>query len=408
MARVGLVTALLPPDVGGTQVLVWRLFQRHPGLVIVSGAADSTPSSQEGYSALVAPTLHLPYPRLRGYRYGLAPVLGALSGAWLATALIRVTRFLKAQQVDHVVSIPHQGPFALLGILAARRLGIAHTLYILDAWEEGSTGPVERALIRWGLREAARMPRSRLAVVSPALGAHYRKAFGFRDITWIPNPGPLPAELPATRPEPRPFVLFTGGVKRFNVATLGRVVRSIRQCKVVEKLILTGHTSAFVDPSDPQAGPDDRTESRLCSPAEISLLQRQAAVLLVATNVDDVSQTSLGYLPGRLPEYVSTRRPILLIGPQGSDAARAVRHWRLGQTTSSQDETELARLLDTLATQAMNESGGGGVTTHHDQFLELFSREEARRRLFGEPSPVPLSSAAAALGAEFELPLMRS
>ncbi len=403
MPRVGLVTALLPPLVGGTQMLVWRLFQGDPNLVVVSGVSENALSSNgdsaEACSALNVPTLYLPYPRLRGYRYGLAPVLGALSSVWLTRALMRVTRFLRAQAVDHVVSIPHQGPFALLGLLAARRLGIAHTFYILDAWEEGATGPVERAFIRWALRHAARMPRSRLAAVSPALGDHYRRAFGFRDVTWIPNPGPLPVERARIHSETRPFVLFTGAVKPFNVAALRAVARSIRRCKVIEKLIVTGHSAGFADSLGAPADVSDCVESRLCTSEEISILQTQAAVLLIATNVDDTSQTSLGYLPGRLPEYVSTRRPILLIGPQDSDAARAVRHWRLGPTTTSQDETELAELFDNLAVQGVD--AGPGVTTPRDLFLEVFSRAEARRRLLDEPS-APVSGAAATLAAEFE------
>jgi hypothetical protein len=389
--------------VGGTQVLVWRLFQGDPRLAVVSGVPKSAlPADGDHYAALAAPTLYLPYPRLRGYRYGLAPALGLASSAWLAWALARVTRFFRSQSVDHVVSIPHAGPFALLGLLAAQRLRIAHTLYILDAWEEAATGPIERAFIRWGLRLAARMPRSRLAVVSPALGAHYRRAFGFRDVTWVPNPAPLSSEGRApAQPQSKPFVLFTGAVKPFNIETLRCVARSIRKCKLIETLILTGHTSGLMGPSSPGADADARIEYRLCSPEEIATLQRQASVLLVATNPDDASQTSLGYLPGRLPEYASTRRPILLIGPHASDAARAVRHWRLGPTTTSQDETELAQLFDDLAAQAMNPEPHLAVA-HHDQFLEVFSREEARRRLFAEPSPRPLSVEAAALAAEFE------
>ena len=56
-------------------------------------------------------------------------------------------------------------------------------------------------------------------------------------------------------------------------------------------------------------------------------MQREASVLLVATNVVDDSLAGLGYMPGRLPEYVAAGRPILLIGPESSEAARAVRHW---------------------------------------------------------------------------------
>jgi hypothetical protein len=402
VARVGLVTALLPPSIGGTQVLVWRLFQGDPELAVVAGVPQSPPSSDEAYSPLAAPTLWLPYPRLRGYRYGLAPALGAYAVGWLAAALVRVVRFLRAQGVDHVVSIPHQGPFALLGLLAARQLGVAHTLYILDAWEEGATGPVERALIHWGLRYAARMPRSRVAVVSPALGDHYRDQFGFRDVTWIPNPAPLPEERFAIAAAvPEPIVVFTGGIKPFNLDTIRLVVRSVRKCKVVKRLILTGQVDHFAETLRAHGELHDRVEFRLCSRAEIAALQAQAAVLLVATNAGDTSRTSLGYLPGRLPEYVSTRRPILLIGPHGSEAARAVRHWALGPTTTSQDEGELADLLDAMAMRAMNGGDGDAAPAQHDLFLELFSRQEARRRLLGGPA-APLSRAASELGAAFE------
>jgi hypothetical protein len=168
-------------------------------------------------------------------------------------------------------------------------------------------------------------------------------------------------------------------------------------------LILTGHSAGIVDALRAPGDAADRIEVRLCSAPEIAALQRQASVLLIATNVDDASQTSLGYLPGRLPEYVATRRPILLIGPEESDASRAVRHWRLGPTITSQDEIAIAALLDQLASQGGNEESTQPATGR-DLFLEVFSRHEARRRLLGEAG-APLSDAAAALAVEFERPL---
>ena len=80
---------------------------------------------------------------------------------------------------------------------------------------------------------------------------------------------------------------------------------------------------------------------------------------------------------------MSTHRPILLIGPRDSDAARAVRHWRLGPTTTSQDEAELAALLDAVAVQESG-AGAGDVASPRELFLEVFSRNEARRRLLGD------------------------
>ncbi len=407
--RVGLVTALLPPIVGGTQVLIGRLFQGDDRLAVVSGVSQQALASQQGYAALAVPTLYQPYPRLRGYRFGFGPALGVYAAAWLAKSLPRVVRFLQREGVEHVVSVPHQGPFALLGLLAARQLGIAHTLYILDAWEEAETGFVERKLVRWGLRVAARTAGSRLAAVSPALAAHYRSAFGFRDVTWIPNPAPLSSEWPALgAPSPQPssgarFVLFSGGIKSFNIDTVRLVLRSMRYCTVVDKLVLTGLSLAFEDELRQSPELRDRVECRICSQVEIASLQRQASVLLIATNVDDDSQTSLGYLPGRLPEYVATGRPILLIGPPRSDAARAVRHWRLGPAIASQDEREVAKRLDQLAAQSLDAEAGkqSEAESYRDLFLQVFSRTEARRRLLREPAPL-VSPEAARVAAEFE------
>jgi hypothetical protein len=404
--RIALVTALLPPTVGGTEILIWRLFRDHPGLIVVSGAPAPTSlpttSSTDGYRALDATTLALPYPRLRGYRFGLAPALGIFAGVWLAKSLVRVVRFLKAERVEHVISVPHQGPFALLGLLAARRLRIRHTFYILDAWEEAATGPVERAMIEVGLRLASRTPNSRLAVVSPALGTHYLEAFGFRDPVWIPNPAPLSSELPVLSPTPKPFVLFTGGLKPVNFEAVRRLIEAMRRCRVAEKLVITGNNTYFADVLRSHGELHDRVAFINASRTEIARVQREAAVLVIASNVDDASATARGYLPGRLPEYVASRRPVLLIGPEDSEASRAVRHWNIGRTTSSQDVGKLAAILDELTEQSMAGRDAVRIAGHHQLFLEVFSPEEARRRLWGEPAPT-LSRAAADLAESFAL-----
>jgi hypothetical protein len=398
-----LVTALLPPAVGGTEVLVWRLFAGTQDLAVVSGTVPARdPKGDDVYTRLVAPTLALRYPRLRGYRYGLSPLLGAYATAWLAAALPRVIRFLKSHDIRHVVSIPHNGPFALLGLLAARHLGIAHTLYVLDAWEESGAGPIELKFVKWGLRIASRMPRSRLAAVSPALAAHYRDRFAFRECFWVPNPAPLAAELSVSdvNVTPLPTAVFTGGVKPFNVDAIRSLVRAVRHCSVVKNLIITGPSYRFSETLAATGELHDRVEFRMASRQEVAVIQRAAAVLLIATNVDDASVTARGYLPGRLPEYVAADRPILCVGPEDSEATRAVRHWQLGLTTASQDEHRLAAMLDDAARTGVNRKPGP-PDSPRAAFLELFSRDEARRRLLAKPAHA-LTPSAAALTASFE------
>ncbi len=399
-SRVGLVTALLPPQLGGTNILVWRLFQGRPDTFVVSGLERGVAPPTDLYRDLDGPTLHLPYPRLRGYKYGLSPLLGAAAMTWLAARLPQVVAFFRKHRVDHVVSIPHNGPFALLGPMAARLLGLRHTFYILDAWEEAATGPLERRAIELGLRLAARMPRSRVAAVSPALLRHYQTAFGFREGVWIPNPAPLPVEAPPGDVSVKPVVLFSGGIKPFNEAAIRCAARAMRHCQVAQTLVVTGPSFGFSETLRAHGELHDRVEFKMASRLEVAVAQREAAVLLITTNVGSTSQTSLGYLPGRLPEYVAARRPILLIGPEESDAARAVRHWHLGRTTNTQDEGEVAALFDTLAREAL-ETPAEHARPFHDRFLELFSVTEARRRLIGGGT-CALSPEAAQLAADFE------
>jgi hypothetical protein len=399
-SRVGLVTALLPPQLGGTNILVWRLFQGRPDTFVVSGLERGIAPATDLYRELDAPTLHLPYPRLRGYKLGLAPLLGAAAMTWLAARLPRVIAFFREHRVDHIVSIPHNGPFALLGLMAARLLGLRHTFYILDAWEESSTGPLERKVIELGLRRAGRLPRSRVATVSPALLRHYRTAFGFREGVWIPNPAPLPLEDPPDDVRVKPVVLFSGGIKPFNEAAIRCAARAIRRCEVAQTLVVMGPSFAFSETLRAHGELHDRVEFKMASRVEVAVAQREAAVLLITTNVGSTSQTSIGYLPGRLPEYVAARRPILSIGPEESDAARAVRHWHLGRTTDSQDEAEIAALFDALAREALG-APEDLARPFHDRFLELFSVAEARRRLVGG-GPCALSPEAAQLAADFE------
>jgi hypothetical protein len=400
--RVALVTALLPPTVGGTEVLVWRLFRGDPALVVISGAPPASPASLAGdgsYRPLDAPTLSVPYPRLRGYRYGLAPLLGGASAAWLVATLPRVIRFLREAGVEQVVSIPHHGPFAVLGYLAALRLGLRHTFYILDPWEEASTGPLELKMIRATLRHAARSGRSRLAVVSPVLGEHYRRTFGFQQPIWVPNPAPLPDELPSGNVPSRPIVLFTGGIKSFNEEAVSSVARAIGQCRTAQGFVITGNGAAFVDQLKSKGTPVDRVRFVSGTRQEIARLQRESAVLLIATNAHDSSETTRGYLPGRLPEYVASGRPVLVLGRQDSDAARSVRHWGIGRTAATRDETELAGVLDQLTAEGLADSPERD--RHRSLFLEVFARAEARHRLLGDPAP-QLSDSAAALARSFE------
>ncbi|MBE0639653.1 MAG: glycosyltransferase family 4 protein [Bacteroidales bacterium] len=69
-----------------------------------------------------------------------------------------------------------------------------------------------------------------------------------------------------------------------------------------------------------------------------------AQVLLLALN--DTPNVS-GIIPGKIFEYIASRRPILCIGPEDGDSARILNDTSAGQTVNFDDKVKIKRLLTT-------------------------------------------------------------
>ena len=182
----------------------------------------------------------------------------------------------------------------------------------------------------------------------------------------------------------------------------------MRRCTVARKLIITGPGFRFGETLRSWGAGYDHVECLMGTREEVAAIQRRAAVLLIATNVADSSLTARGYLPGRLPEYVAAGRPILLIGPATSDAWRAINHWHLGRTLASQETAAIAEAIDDLTRESIEGARRRGSDDFDALFLEVFSRDEARRRLLDGPElQTPLSARAVSLAGDFEQPFRK-
>jgi hypothetical protein len=74
-------------------------------------------------------------------------------------------------------------------------------------------------------------------------------------------------------------------------------------------------------------------------------LSAVSAVLLLLIND---TPNSLGIIPGKVFEYLATRRPILCIGPSAGDSARIVTETKSGQVVNFGDEVRLSMVIQEL------------------------------------------------------------
>jgi hypothetical protein len=96
-------------------------------------------------------------------------------------------------------------------------------------------------------------------------------------------------------------------------------------------------------------------------------LSADSAVLLLLIND---TPNSLGIIPGKIFEYLATRRPILCIGPQEGDSARIVKQTNSGQVVNFGDETALILEINKLFN-----SYSGNKLLQNNTAIDQFSRK---------------------------------
>jgi glycosyltransferase involved in cell wall biosynthesis len=64
-------------------------------------------------------------------------------------------------------------------------------------------------------------------------------------------------------------------------------------------------------------------------------------LLLLLNNTPNV----MGIVPGKIFEYLATRRPVFCIGPTGGDSARIIREAQAGMTCDFDDKTSMKNAL---------------------------------------------------------------
>ncbi|MDC7993671.1 glycosyltransferase family 4 protein [Altibacter sp. HG106] len=142
-----------------------------------------------------------------------------------------------------------------------------------------------------------------------------------------------------------------------NPSVLWKVLRALQEADPVFKeqleIKLVGHYSAEVLEDLEHFGLSQNTTLVGYVPHEEAVaLQRQAQVLLL---VEMNREETRAIIPGKLFEYLSARRPILALGPKGTDVEQIIQRTKAGTYITYAEETELIQTIETYFHQFLQQ-----------------------------------------------------
>ncbi|WP_258049030.1 glycosyltransferase family 4 protein [Hymenobacter sp. NBH84] len=157
---------------------------------------------------------------------------------------------------------------------------------------------------------------------------------------------------PSTPPIDALLITHTGTISEtYHVQELLRAVAACTQRypTVPLRLRFVGKVSEGVRQQVAVAGLADRTEFLPFVPHQESVgyLLRSTALLMAIPDVPN----NLGILPGKIFEYLAARKPIICVGPAGSDADDILRQCGAGQAFPYLDYAAMLAYLEKLVAQ---------------------------------------------------------
>ena len=343
LPRTGVVSHILPPSPSGQATVLRRLLDGFPpGLCVLL--------SRERYDGVGDGAGKLPLPYFAFHPSRRFPSIGRFPGSSIRFA---GDTFLgvwgRARQIGAIVRderlgliVACSGDLADLpaSCLAARRAGVPFVPYLFDDYLYQWTGSARTAARRmepWVMKHAK-------AVIVPNeyLRDEYAKRYGMR-ATVVRNPCPMP-DLAALDAAPRVFppdgidIVYTGAVYHANFDAFRNLVAAIRKLgrPDVRLHLYTAQTAEEVGRIG-IAGPPVVHHSHI-PPAEVPAVLRQADILFLPlgfdTPIPEVIRTSA---PGKMGEYLSVGRPILVHAPGDSFVSWYFRENRCGLVVDRSD-----------------------------------------------------------------------
>ncbi len=303
---------------------------------------------------------------------------------WVRPSVRFLTRYLKENPVDAIITTGTPHSLHLIGLMLRRRFNIPWVADFRDLWTRIDFYR-DLKLTRRADRLHHRLEREVLSGADHVVtvGETWRKEFienGAKAVTVITN-GYDPDDLPSERPplDEKFSLVHIGSIGKNRDArslwkALAEKAASDRIFAGKFELKLVGNVDFSVMDSIRKAGILDlTTRVQFLSHEEAMKAQQSAAVLLLLINNSD---DALGRLTGKIFEYLAAGRPIMAIGPDEGEAAMLLESTGAGRSAAYDDKERMAQIIDGYFKDFLN----GNL---HDIKTDTtaFSRRELSRKM---------------------------
>jgi glycosyltransferase involved in cell wall biosynthesis len=323
-------------------------YQKLTGRAVPHGgfANEGKPSFTQKAMRFVRGNLFLPDPRRGWNRYALAAVEQLLAAG---------------EQFDAVLTSSPPHSTQLIGLALQKKHGLRWFADLRDPWTDiYYTKDLHRtAPAAWLDAHYERQVLTRadaVLVTSPETERLFRRKLpdlAKDKIVVLPNGYDEPDfQQPSNPPTDCLRITHTGTITaRYHIDNL---LKAIAECQqryplVPWRLRFVGQVDAGLREQIVAAGLAEVTEFLPFVPHQQSVnYLLTSSVLLMA--IPDVA-LNRGILPGKIFEYLATRKPVLCVGPAGSDADNVLREAGAGQALPYEDYTLMLSTLEQLAQQ---------------------------------------------------------
>jgi glycosyltransferase involved in cell wall biosynthesis len=323
-------------------------YQKLTGRAVPHGgfANEGKPSAVQQAMRFVRGNFFLPDPRRGWNRYALAAVDKLLAAG---------------EQFDAVLTSSPPHSTQLIGIEIQRKYGLRWLADLRDPWTDiyytkdlHRTPPAAWLDARYERQVLTKADA--VLVTSPETERLFRRKLpdlAKGKIVVLPNGYDEPDfQQPSAPPTDCLRLTHTGTISaRYRIDNLLKAIAETQQRypQVPWRLRFVGQVDAGVRAQVAAAGLSDVTEFLPFVPHQqsVAYLMTSSALLMA---IPDVA-LNRGILPGKVFEYLAARKPVLCVGPAGSDADNVLREAGAGQALPYDDIELMRSTLERLAEQ---------------------------------------------------------
>jgi glycosyltransferase involved in cell wall biosynthesis len=349
--KFAVVSHTLPPSQNGQAVMLGRILKGidPASFCLISTGVVNEPATEPARIRL-APSWRTPVPPIPLIRLLLEVLNAVLRLLHYSAALARSVREQRCNVLVACSGEAHELPGALL---AARRARVAFVPYMFDWYAckfdymEGVRGKLIRRAARWLEGPILRRAKS-VIVTNQRLAEEYWQRYGVV-ATVVHNPTDLPVSHDVTGQATRdgPLICYFGAVYQAHYGAFRSLLQAMQMLPTTTTLRLYTNDSRESLAAAGIAGAIEIVPR--VPPERLPALMREADVLFLPLAFDSpFPQIIETASPGKLGDYLTSGRPILVNAPPKSFLAQYCRRHECGLVVDSPAPQQLASALQRL------------------------------------------------------------